>query len=88
MINFIMLWGLKSKSIIVFRLYMQFSKIKWGLEPPFVMRLRSQNPLTARISWCCKNISDSYNNPTRVELGLPFLAKRITKVDESRTRAR
>ena len=53
----------------------------------FVRKLRSQNPLTTRISWCCKNLRDSYNNLTRAELGLPFPVKWITKVDELGTQA-
>ena len=40
-----------------------------------VRKLHSQNPLIVRISWYCKNLRESYNNPTRVELGLPLSSK-------------
>ena len=52
-----------------------------------VRKLRSQNSLTTRVNWCCKNLHTSYSNPIRAELGLPFPVKRIIEVDESRTRA-
>ena len=52
-----------------------------------VRKLRSWNLLTARISWYSKPLRDKYNIPTKAKLWLPFLVKRFTEVDESRTRA-